>query len=122
MSFSIFYQTKRNGYRAQRSVSQGADITLLSASGGYVASFECATAAARVLGNRGLQDLGNDIESIPHLFIPTEAFNVTCAKLSLKHSVALVDLVCDGNSRFALVWKIERKGADAEPSLNPDDY
>lgn len=64
-----------------------------------------------MLGSRELQDLGDGIyESIPMLFVPTEAMNLALQKLTQRFSIALVDLVCDDNSsRFVLLWKIEQR-------------
>ena len=126
---SLFLETKRAGYRAQRSCSKGASITLVSAPGCFMASFECAARAAEVLGSRDLQDLGDGIiESIPVLCIPLETLEVAIHKLIERFSVALVDLVCDeASSRFVLLWKVDQRVPEPEPqmtteSLNPDEY
>lgn len=115
---SPFYDTKRAGYRAQRSASQGASITLVSGCGEWKTSFDCATRAAAVLGNRELQDLGDGIfESIPVMGIPTELLCVSLQKLTARYSVALVDLVCtENNSSFVLLWKIEQRVSPTSPT------
>lgn len=101
------------GYRAQRSVSKGASITLLASSGCYTAMFDCARKAAEVLGDRDMQELGDGImESIPLLRIPLETAHDAILKLTAKFSVALVDVVCDDtSSRFVLVWKADQREA-----------
>ncbi len=108
---STFLDTKRAGYRAQRSVSKGASITLVYGCGEFTTSFDCAQRAAGILGNRELRDDGDGIyESIPVLSIPFETSYEAIHKLTAKYSVALVDVVCsDKASTFVLLWKIEQR-------------
>jgi hypothetical protein len=121
---SLVTTERRRSYAAQRGVSQGASLTLVSMSGGYRASFECAQRAALVLGTRHL--------SGDTLLIPTEEMSQSLGKLEAHgFSIALVDTVTDEQgSRFVLVWRIVPR---AEPvtvemvdlnqgSLNLDDY
>lgn len=90
----------RRGYTAQRGVSQGASITLLSVSGGYRARFECAARAAAIIGTRHQNDYGE-------LLIPMDEVFRALGKLSETCSVALLDTVTDQHgTRFALVWLI----------------
>lgn len=104
---SLFADTKKESYRAQRQASQGAGITLVNGIGCYHASFDCATRIAAVLGNRGLSDAGDGIyESIPQYSIPMEALHDAIASLSQKYSIALIDLASDTPTRFVLVWRI----------------
>lgn len=104
---SLLHDEMRSTYRAQRGISQGAGITLVSRSGGYGASFECATRCSQILGNRSFQDYGEKPESIPVFTIPTEELHRSIMKLSETFSVALVDLASDETgSRFVLIWKI----------------
>lgn len=104
---SLFSDTKKESYRAQRQTSQGAGITLVNGIGCYHATFECATRIAAILGNRGLSDAGDGLyESIPRYIIPLEELNEALLKLSQKYSVALIDLASDTPTRFVLVWRI----------------
>lgn len=98
----------RRTYAAQRGVSQGASLTLVSASGGYTARFECATRCALALGDRNL------VHAEPPLYlIPTESLHKSITKLAESFSVALVDTTTDdAGTRFVLVWKIQ-------PKVNP---
>lgn len=107
---SLLHTEMRSAYRAQRGVSQGAGITLVSRSGGYSAFFECATRCSQILGNRQLENRGSDSEPIQVYTIPTEDLHRSITKLSEMFSVALVDLATDENgSRFVLIWKIPAK-------------
>ncbi len=119
---SLFYDEKFSSYRAQRVASHGASLTLVACSGGYTASFECATTIAGMLGDRDLKNLSAaDEKPIPHYEIPLENVHLACQKLSEKHSVALVDFALD--SRFVLVWKIPAAVVPTQPaSLNLDEY
>jgi len=104
---SLLYDEMRSAYRAQRGVSQGASITLVSRSGGYSAFFDCAAKCSYVLGSRHLEDRGDAKQRLPVYTIPTEELHVSITKLADQFSVALVDLVTDEKgSRFVLVWKI----------------
>lgn len=98
---SLLHEEMRRSYRAQRGVSQGAAITLVSRSGGYTASFECATRCSQILGTRHFMETDNVFT------IPTEDLHRAITKLSEAFSVALVDTASDENgTRFVLVWKI----------------
>jgi len=122
MPSSPFYETKLAGYHKQRSVSKGASITLVSGCGEWKTSFDCATRAAEVLGNRGLEEQGDGIyESIPVLSIPIETLYESLLKLTARYSVALVDIVCGAEaSTFVLLWKIEQRVAAEEPFEDPN--
>lgn len=101
---SLLTDEMRSAYRAQRGVSQGAGITLVSRSGGYSASFGCAEKCGNILGSRYLDLVMMDV---PVFRIPTEDLHKSITKLAEQFSVALVDLVTDETgSRFVLVWKI----------------
>jgi hypothetical protein len=105
----------RSAYRAQRGVSQGAGITLVSRSGGYSASFGCAEKCAHILGGRNLENRSG----LPFFKIYTEELHASITKLSEQFSVALVDLVTDEKgSRFVLVWKISAR-AGSTPIPDP---
>lgn len=96
---SIVHTEARRTYAAQRGVSQGASITLVSVSGGYAARFECATRATKLLGDRNVQG--------GVMLIPTEDMQKALTKLAESFSVALVDTTIDETgSRFVLVWLI----------------
>jgi len=110
MATSLILKTMRESYRAQRGVSQGAEITLTSRSGGFEANFECATRCSEVLGARNLRDIGTSVEPIPQFKIPLADMQSTCKKLAEAHSVALVDFSNDEDgSRFVMVWKIDSR-------------
>lgn len=105
---SIVLTEARRTYAAQRGVSQGASITLVAASGGYRAQFDCARRCAAILGDHNLTDLAIPPESMPRLLIPTEELHRSITKLAETMSVALVDTTTDANgTRFVLVWKIQ---------------
>lgn len=105
---SLLTDEMRSAYRAQRGVSQGAGITLVSRSGGYTAMFECADRCTVILGMR------NRDNSTGTLRIPTEDLHKSITKLAEQFSVALVDLVTDETgSRFVLVWKIPSRAESA---------
>lgn len=107
---SLLLEEMRRSYRAQRGVSQGAAITLVSRSGGYTASFECAIRCSQILGTRNLTDRADNGERMPVLKISTEDLHRAITKLSEAFSVALVDTASDENgTRFVLVWKITPK-------------
>lgn len=107
---SLLATEMRNAYRAQRGVSQGAGITLVSRSGGYRATFDCAARCAQVLGDRCLEDYGQHGQSWPIFKIPLEDTYRALVKLAEHFSIALLDLVTDETgSRFVLVWKIPSK-------------
>lgn len=118
----LLHDEMRRSYAAQRGVSQGAGVTLVATSGGYEARFDCATRAARILGDRSLRDY----EGIPLLLIPTDDAHRGITKLSEAFSVALVDTMTDENgTRFVLVWKIhprtpEEAGASEEVLTDPN--
>lgn len=104
---SLLHDEMRSAYRAQRGVSQGAGITLVSRSCGFSAFFESATRCSQLLGNRQLENRGTDAEKLLVFTIPTEDLHRSITKLSEMFSVALVDLATDENgSRFVLIWKI----------------
>lgn len=118
---SLLHNEMRSAYRAQRGVSQGAGITLVSRSGGFSAFFECATRCSQLLGNRQLENRGSDSESIPVFTIPTQDLHRAITKLSETISVALVDLATDETgSRFVLIWKIPAKLPNAEGEITDD--
>lgn len=99
---SLFLAAKQATYRAQRTASQGASITLVYGCGQFTASFDCVARITPILGTRGLGP-----EQIPNYAIPFEDAQSAITKLAEKHSVALVDSVCDADSgRFVLIWKI----------------
>lgn len=111
---SLVLTESRKSYAAQRGVSQGAAITLIAASGGYAARFECTIRAALVLGDRNLTNHG-----FPAMLIPTEDVHRAITKLAQTFSVALVDTVTDeAGTRFVLVWKIVPR---AEPVGLPEE-
>lgn len=117
---SLFTDTKRESYRAQRQASHGAGLTLVNGIGCYHATFECATKLAAILGNRGLSDVGDGLyESIPRYIIPMEGMHEALEKLTAKYSVALIDLASDTPTRFCLVWKIM---PTQPPTYNLDDF
>jgi len=118
---SIFLSTKLDSYRAMRGASQGASITLLAGANEYIAHFACATAIAAVLGNRELEELCDGLyESCPRYRIPTEDMASALQKLSVRHSIALLDATSD---RFVLVWKILSAKPEMQPaSTNLDEY
>lgn len=125
---SALLDTRKASYQQQRAASQGAGITLVVGCGQFVATFECATRCAEVLGSRTLEDAGDGIfEVIPIYKIPLEDISLALAKLSARFSVALVDVACDGKSnlRFVLVWKIvpqPSKAGPAQKEINWDEY
>lgn len=124
---SIMFDTKRATHRAHRQASCGAAITLVAKPCEYLATFECATRCAEVLGAGGLTNVGDGIfESIPVYKIPLEDMQIACAKLSKQFSIALVDLVCHRDStRFVPVWIIARTGptpVTKQPVSTLDDY
>lgn len=126
---SALLDTKKESHRAQQSAGAGAGITLVCGCGEYVASFDCASRCAELLGKRELRDMGDGIfESIPVYKIPLEEINGALLKLSARYSVALVDLACEkGSSRFVLVWKIlpsasAASAIPAKPSMDINDY
>lgn len=120
---SLIQAETRRTYTAQRGVSQGASVTLVSVSGGYEARMNCATRCALVLGDRNLtKDFG-----FPSLFVPTEDICRALTALTETFSVALVDTVTDdAGTRFVLVWKINPRGSatsqpsDPVPAAEPD--
>jgi hypothetical protein len=118
---SLLYDAKQEGYLKTRRVSAGAGITLVCKTGEYVAQFQCAKRVAEVLGDRGLIEKGDGLfESIPAYAIPIEEMPSACEKLSQKFSIALVDITCEKESRFALVYKIARKVEEPEqPTVHP---
>lgn len=118
-------ELKRQGYRAQRAASHGANITLVAGCGSYRATFECATRIAEVLGDRNLEDVGDGIlEVIPSYKIPTEELCETLTQLSRRFSVALVEYLCDrSGGRFVCLWRINKAVEQTPPaSTNLDDY
>lgn len=123
---SLFSATKEAAYRAQRAASQGSSITLLASSGGYVATYACATKIAAIIGNRTLTDLGDGIfEVIPELFIPHEEMLQVCRKLSARYSIALVEAVCgESSSKFVCVWlipvQLQQQAASSDNDIDWD--
>jgi len=117
----LFTDSMRETYRTQRIASQGASITLVSRCGEYVASFDCATRCAVILGDRNLIDAGTKSVPVPVFKIPIEDVHRSCMKLAETFSVALIDLVSDEKgSRFILVWKILPRAEEAKPESLPD--
>lgn len=113
----LLQEEMRRHYAAQRGVSQGAGVTLTAVSGGYEARFDCATRAAKVLGDRNLRDYAG----VPLLLIPTDELHAAITKLSHTFSVALVDTTTDDTgTRFVLVWRIAPRVPDTVPNL--DEY
>jgi len=121
-------ELKRKGYALQRTASLGAAITLVSGVGKFVAHFECATKCAEVLGNSGLDDIGDGVfEVIPRFKIATEDLSAALTKLNRRFSVALVDYICDKNGgRFVALCRlnptISSEPITPTPSTNLDDY
>lgn len=100
---SLFLQTKHATYRAIRAASQGASISLVNGAGEYVAHGNCAISIATALGGKGT----HLAEGWTEYRIPIEEMLSALMKLSQKHSVALLDVVCgEEGSRFVCVWKI----------------
>lgn len=97
---SLFLESKRAMYRAQRVASHGASITLVASAGAYVAHFDCAQKVASVLGEREMVDLG---DGVLRYAIPMDEMNRALVKLSLRFSIALVDTIED---RFVLVCTV----------------
>lgn len=114
---SLFLETKRASYNAQRSAAQGATVVLVATANGFNATFGCAKLVASVIGDALLTDLGDGIyESIPQIHIPMDRMQVVCQELTARYSVALVDSCCgDASSRFVCLWKIERRLAEEQP-------
>jgi hypothetical protein len=122
---SLLKTEMRRSCVAQRGVSQGAAITLVTCASGYRATFECAQKCASVLGNRGLVDYETEGERLPVFFIYTEEMHRSLAKLAETFSVALVDTVTDDSgTRFALVWKIAptRAATENQGGMDLDEY
>jgi hypothetical protein len=120
---SLFFDTKKESYRAIRAASQGASISLSRGCDEYVATFNCATSIASVLGDREL----HLEETVPTFRIPIEDLSAACLKLATRFSVALVETVCGPESiRFVLLWKIpviSVPQTDESPSSqNLDEY
>lgn len=114
---SLFLETKRESYRAQRVASHGASLTLVAGAGAYVAQFDCAHKVASVLGTREMTDLG---DGVVQLSIPMDEVNRALVALAQKYSVALVDTITDSNgSRFVLVWTVAQTTAQSvEDQIN----
>lgn len=108
---SLFLESKRATYRAQRVASHGASITLVASAGCYVAHFDCARKVASVLGEREMVDLG---DGVLRYAIPMDEMNRALVKLSQRHSIALVDTIED---RFVLVWTVQQVAAEVDPIL-----
>lgn len=122
---SQFLDTKRDSYRAQRTASQGAGITLVSGCNEFTANFDCAKHVASILGDRELQDLGDGIfEVIPTFKIPSEDLYSALQKLSARYSVALVEYAMTKNGgQFVLLWRINPTTPKPDVvSTNLDDY
>jgi len=117
-------ETKRQGYRLQRTASLGAHITLVARCGEFSALFECATKCAEVLGDRALRDVGDGIlEVIPSYCIPVEELNLALQKLSKRFSIALVEYAMTRQGgQFVTLWKIERTTVQQPPSTDINDY
>ncbi len=119
---------KRKGYASQRSASNGAAITLVAGPGCYIATFECATRCAEVLGNRALQDMGDGLlDYLPTYRIPIEEMFIALGKLSKRFSIALIEYNLEKvGGRFVCLWKIPVEPTTPttpQPtSLNLDDY
>jgi hypothetical protein len=113
---SLIAEEMRRSYLAQRGVSQGAGITLVSASQGWVARLDCAKRCALVLGERYSADFGEG----EICGIPNEEMARALAKLSESFSVALVDTVTDDQgTRFVLIYKIPA-AVKPEQEIAPD--
>lgn len=122
---SLLLDTKRDSYRAQRTASQGAGITLVSGCNQFTASFDCARHVSEVLGTRELQDVGDGIyEVIPFYKIPSEDLYSALQKLSARFSVALIEYAMTKNGgQFVLLWRISPTQNNKPPtSANLDDY
>lgn len=108
---SLFLDAKQHTYRQLRAASQGASISLFHAAGEYVAMSNCAISVATVLGGKGT----HLAEGWTEYRIPTDDMLSALMKLSQKHSIALLDVVCgEEGSRFVCIWKIPVCGS-AEP-------
>lgn len=120
-----FTEIKRQGYRLQRTASEGANITLVSGCGSYTALFECARRCAEVLGDRALTDLGDGIfEVIPSYRISVEDLFSALQKITLRFSVALVEYTNTEKTggRFVCLWRINPQTVSPKASTNIDDY
>ncbi len=118
---SLFHNAKKSSYQSIRAASQGASISLFPARGAYAAMFGCATACARILGDRNL----TTEDKIPHYLFPKEDIYSALGRLSQHYSVALLDTACDEQGpRFVLLWKLPCTGTKApeEASVNINDY
>lgn len=120
---------QRAKYTAARSVSRGADITLIN-NGSYRALFQCASKVATVLDPAALHEWEDGIyDSCVTYDIPVADMFRSIEKLSGKFSIALVDLAPpteQDRSRWVLVWRIDRR-VELAPvvssgSTNVDDY
>jgi hypothetical protein len=119
---SLFFDTKKESYRAIRAASHGASISLSRGCDEYVATFNCATSVASVLGDRALS-LG---DGLAEYRIPVEELHRACLKLAQKFSIALIDVgMVDYEVRFVLLWKIDcmKAPVDSNPApVNLDEY
>lgn len=121
---SLFAQTKKETFRASRVASQGTAITLVAGFEGWAALYDSASRVAEVLGEAGLQELGDGIcEMIPFYFIPTESLYLTLQKLSTVYSVGLVEYKLSGdNGQFVLLWKVPALPKPKPEEINLDEY
>jgi len=113
---SLIAEEMRRAYLAQRGVSQGAGITLVSQCQGWVAKFECGRRCALVLGDRNWTDYG---DARLTFVIPNEEMSRALAKLAENFSIALVDTVTDDQgTRFVLIHKVP---ANANKEVSADE-
>jgi len=117
---SLIAEEMRRAYLAQRGVSQGAGITLVSGCGGWMAKLDCAKRVELVFGNRYM----NTSPDWPVCYIPNDEMARALAKLTETFSVALVDTITDDQgTRFVLIYKLPaavKPCADA-PTGEPAD-
>lgn len=116
---SLYRESKLASYRQIRSASHGAGISLLNKAGEYEASFDCALAVFRILGNRNLLI----IDEVPTYKIPTAEMQSALAKLAQRYSVALVDVVAERDElKFVCVWRVESTGGAVEAGDPMDGF
>lgn len=125
----LLIESKQRSYKLQRSASQAASISLVAGSGEYTALFDCAKKIKDVLGEQGYTDYGDGIfETLPTFTIPFKDIHNALKKLSVHHSIALLDYLNDGTeSKFILIWKISAMAVmpstpAPKPEINLDDF
>ena len=112
---SLIAEEMRRAYLAQRGVSQGAGITLVSVSQGWMGRLDCAKRVEMIFGNRFM----NTSPDWPACYIPNEDMSRALAKLAENFSIALVDTVTDDQgTRFVLIHKVP---ANANKEVTADE-